>query len=150
MVLLSLSNLTPPAVSLALALALTPILRALSVRLGFVARPTTDRWHKRPTAMMGGVAIWIAVIVTYLSLVPHSRQGWVVVGASSFLFLVGVTDDVLHIKPYQKLIGQVMGAAIAVNYGLSLPWTRSFSVGSKLPRNSLCGSGNPVYVFLCA
>jgi len=30
-----------------------------------------------------------------------------------------------NIKPYQKLIGQVIGAAIVVNYGLVLPWTRS-------------------------
>jgi len=142
MLLLSLSNLTPPVVSLALALALTPLIRALSRRLGFVARPTTDRWHKKPTAMMGGVAIWIAVVVTYLSLVPHSRQGWVVVGASSFLFLVGITDDILHIKPYQKLIGQVMGAAIAVNYGLALPWTRSLSVNMVITIFWLIGITN--------
>src|SRR5438132_12079352 len=144
MLSISLSNLTPSVVSLALALALTPVVRAISRRLGFVARPTTDRWHKKPTAMMGGVAIWLAVIVTYLSLVSHSRQGWVVVGASSFLFLVGVTDDVLHIKPYQKLIGQVMGAAIAVNYGLSLPWTRSFSVNMVITIFWLIGITNAI------
>src|SRR5438270_7232281 len=144
MLLLSLSNLTPLVVSLALALALTPLMRALSRRLGFVARPTTDRWHKKPTAMMGGVAIWMAVSVTYLSLVPHSRQGWVVVGASSFLFLVGVTDDILHIKPYQKLIGQVMGAAIVVNYGLVLPWTRSLSANMVITIFWLIGITNAI------
>src|SRR5947208_9050136 len=144
MLSISLSNLTPSVVSLALALALTPVMRAISRRLGFVARPTSDRWHKKPTAMMGGVAIWLAVIVTYLSLVPHSRQGWVVVGASSFLFLVGVTDDILPIKPYQKLIGQVIGAAIAVNYGLSLPWTRSFSVNMVITIFWLIGITNAI------
>src|SRR5947199_2140340 len=144
MLSISLSNLTPSVVSLALALALTPVMRAISRRLGFVAGPTSDRWHKKATAMMGGVAIWLAVIVTYLSLVPHSRQGWVVVGASSFLFLVGVTDDILHIKPYQKLIGQVMGAAIAVNYGLSLPWTRSFSVNMVITIFWLIGITNAI------
>ena len=118
------SNLVPPLVSLGLALALTPVVRTLARRFGFVAKPKTDRWHKKPTAMMGGVAIWLAVIATYLALVPHSGAGWVVVGAASFLFLVGLADDLLHFKPYQKLIGQVIGAAIVVNYGLVLPWTR--------------------------
>src|SRR5262249_49950489 len=122
---LNVAKLIPPAVSLGLALALTPIVRAFARRFGFVAKPKTDRWHKRPTAMMGGVAIWFAVVVTYLILVPHGGTGWVVVGAASFLFLVGLVDDWLHIKPYQKLIGQVIGAAIVVNYGLVLPWTRS-------------------------
>jgi UDP-N-acetylmuramyl pentapeptide phosphotransferase/UDP-N-acetylglucosamine-1-phosphate transferase len=40
------------------------------------------------------------------------------IGAASFLFAVGFVDDGLHIKPYQKLIGQVIGAALVVNYGL--------------------------------
>src|SRR5437588_6068885 len=142
MLSISLSNLTPSVVSLALALALTPVMRAISRRLGFVARPTSDRWHKKPTAMMGGVAIWLAVIVTYLSLVPHSRQGWVVIGASSFLFLLGLADDILHTKPYQKLIGQVMGAAVVVNYGLALPWTRSLSVNMVITIFWLIGITN--------
>src|SRR5947199_10404166 len=124
-------RLLPAVVSFALALALTPIVRLLARRLGIVAKPKTDRWHKSPTAMMGGVAIWLAVTATYLVLVPHTAQRWVVVGAASFLFLVGLVDDWLHIKPYQKLIGQVIGAAIVVNYGLALPWTRS------LPANML-------------
>src|SRR5437763_4125199 len=142
MLSMSLSNLIPPAVSLGIALALTPVVRALAPRMGFVARPKTDRWHKRSTAMMGGVAIWSAVIVTYLTLVPHSRQGWVVVGASSFLFFVGLVDDILHAKPYQKLIGQDVGAAIAVNYGLALPWTRSLSVNMVITIFWLIGITN--------
>jgi UDP-GlcNAc:undecaprenyl-phosphate/decaprenyl-phosphate GlcNAc-1-phosphate transferase len=121
----SASKILPPVVSFLLAVALTAVVRALARRRGFVARPKTDRWHKRPTAMMGGVAIWLAIIITYLGFVPHGAQEWVVVGAASFLFLVGLIDDVLHIKPYQKLIAQVMGAAMVVNYGLILPWTRS-------------------------
>src|SRR6266542_4352704 len=128
---LSFSDLVPPAVSLALALGLTPLVRVLARRWGFVAKPKIDRWHKRPTTIMGGVAIWWAVVLTYLAFVPHTGQGWVVVGAASFLFLVGMVDDLIHIKPYQKLIGQVIGAAIVVNYGLALPWTRS------LPANML-------------
>src|SRR5438094_3177207 len=141
---LSLSNLIPPAVSFALALMLTPVVRALARRWGFVAKPKTDRWHKRPTAMMGGVAIWLAVAGTYLFLVPHSPQRWVVVGAACFLFLVGLVDDWLHIKPYQKLIGQVIGAAIVVNYGLALPWTRSLPVNMVITIFWLIGITNAI------
>src|SRR3989442_1996809 len=106
---LSLSNLIPPAVSFALALLLTPLVRILARRWGFIAKPKTDRWHKKPTAMMGGVAIWLAVVVAYLTLAPHTPAGWVIVGAASFLFLVGFIYDWLPIKPYHKLIGQIVG-----------------------------------------
>ncbi|MDQ5835582.1 MAG: hypothetical protein M3379_02260, partial [Acidobacteriota bacterium] len=116
------SYLVPAAVSLALTLALTPLVRALARRCGVVAKPKADRWHRKPTAMLGGVAVYAAVAVTYLLFIPHTRQGWVVLGASTALFLVGLVDDFLHIKPYQKLIGQVLGASAVVYFGLLLPW----------------------------
>jgi UDP-GlcNAc:undecaprenyl-phosphate GlcNAc-1-phosphate transferase len=138
------SYLLVPLVSFALAAVLTPLVRRLARRWGFVAKPKTDRWHKRPTAMMGGVAIWLAVITTYLTLVPHTSAGWVVAGAASFLFLVGLIDDWLHIKPYQKLIGQVIGAAIVVNYGLVLPWTRSLPANMVITIFWLIGITNAI------
>ena len=144
MVPFSVSNLIPPAVSFALALALTPVVRVLARRWGFVAKPKSDRWHKNTTAMMGGVGIWLAVIITYLALVPHTQQGWVVVGAASFLFFVGLIDDWLHVKPYQKLIGQVIGAAIVVNYGLVLPWTRALPINMLLTIFWLIGITNAI------
>src|SRR6266404_3788147 len=138
------ANLIPPLVSFALAVALTPVVRMLARRFGFVAKPKIDRWHKKPTAMMGGVAIWLAVITTYLAFVPHTGQSWVVVGSASFLFLVGLVDDWLHIKPYQKLIGQVIGAAIVVNYGLVLPWTRSLPANMVITIFWLIGITNAI------
>jgi UDP-GlcNAc:undecaprenyl-phosphate/decaprenyl-phosphate GlcNAc-1-phosphate transferase len=144
MIPISPSNIVAPVVSFALAAALTPVVRSLARRWGFVAKPKTDRWHKRPTAMMGGAAIWVAVIATYLVVVPHTSAGWVVVGTASFLFLVGLVDDWLHIKPYQKLIGQVIGAAAVVNYGLLLPWTRSLPANMVITIFWLIGITNAI------
>jgi UDP-GlcNAc:undecaprenyl-phosphate GlcNAc-1-phosphate transferase len=144
MIAFSAPNLIPPAVAFVLALALTPVVRALARRWGFVAKPKVDRWHKNPTAMMGGVGIWLAVVGAYLALVPHTQQGWVVVGAASFLFVVGLIDDCLPVKPYQKLIGQVIGAAIVVNYGLVLPWTRSLPINMLITIFWLIGITNAI------
>lgn len=116
-------HLVPVIVSFLLALSLTPAVRALARRAGVVAKPKADRWHKKPTAMLGGTAIFLAIVVTYFLLVPHTRDGWVVLAASAFLFAVGLVDDLLHVKPYQKLIGQVMGAAVVIYFGLTLPWS---------------------------
>lgn len=124
MISLNVSTLVPPAVSFALALALTPVVRLAARRFGLIAKPKTDRWHKKPTAMMGGVAIWLSVLITYVLFLPHTPQTWVIVAVSTFLFFVGLIDDVIRTKPYQKLIGQIVGAAAIVNYGLTLPWTR--------------------------
>ncbi|HEV2915771.1 MAG TPA: hypothetical protein VGX92_20990 [Pyrinomonadaceae bacterium] len=121
----NLKHLLAVVISFGLALLLTPVVRALARRWGLVARPKMDRWHKKPTAMLGGVAVFLAVVITYIVIVPRAPHGWVVIGASSFLFLVGLIDDIVHTKPYQKLIGQVMGAAFIIYYGLNTAWTRS-------------------------
>jgi len=141
------SQLLPVAASLALALLLTPLVRAAARARGFVARPRPDRWHRKPTAMMGGVAIFLSVALTYLlftAWMPHRPYGWVVLSASAFLFLVGLVDDILHVKPYQKLIGQLMGAAVVVYYGLALPWTGSALVNMAITVVWLVGITNAV------
>jgi len=117
--------------SLALCAAATPLVRALARRFGFVAAPKQDRWHKKPTAMLGGVAIFIAVITALLVFVPQTRASWAVLGASTLLFAVGLIDDFLQIKPYQKLVGQIIGAAIILNSGLLLPWTGPSTCSSR-------------------
>ena len=113
------------AASFALALILTPLVAAGARRFSVIAKPKTDRWHKKPTAMLGGIAIWLSVLLPNLILVPETTYEWVILRASTFLFLVGLVDDLIHLKPYQKLIGQVLGAAYVVYYGLMLPWTAS-------------------------
>ena len=151
---LSWFNVLAVAASAALALVLTPLVRATARRYGIVARPKTDRWHKKPTAMLGGVAIWLSVLVAYVVFIrPGTSADWthfpstyldVVMGASTFLFLVGLADDFLHTKPYQKLIGQVMGSAFVVYYGLTLPWTGYSAVNVALTIFWLIGVTNAV------
>ena len=139
---LSSLNFLTIAASFVLSLALTPLVRALARRFGIVAKPKIDRWHKRPTAMLGGVAIWLSVVISYLAFVPHTPIGWRIMLASTFLFLVGLVDDLIHTKPYQKLIGQIMGAAFVIYYGLSLPWTSFSSLNIALTIFWLIGITN--------
>src|SRR5215203_5215238 len=110
-------------VSFASALLLTYLVRAAARRFGFVAKPKADRWHKKPTAMMGGAAIFLTTVLIYVLFIPHTTESLVILGASSFLFLVGLLDDILNIKPYQKLVGQLIGATMIIGLGPKLPIT---------------------------
>jgi len=111
---------------------LTPVVRALARRFAFVAVPKTDRWHKKPTAMLGGTVIWLTVVIICLAFsVKLSFGRWILL-ASTFLFLVGLVDDLIHIKPYQKLVGQILGSVYVVYYGLTLPWTSSVVLNMAL------------------
>src|SRR5687768_4341760 len=132
------------AASFCLALILTPVVRALARRFGFVAVPKTDRWHKKPTAMLGGVVIWLSVVIASLVFSLETTYGTEILLASTFLFLVGLVDDLIHIKPYQKLIGQILGSAFVVYYGLSLPWTGSVLLNMALAIFWLIGITNAI------
>jgi UDP-GlcNAc:undecaprenyl-phosphate GlcNAc-1-phosphate transferase len=132
------------AIAFVLALVLTPLVRTFARRLGIVAKPKTDRWHKKPTAMLGGVAIWLSVIISVQFFIPHTVYSWVLLRASTFLFVVGLVDDIVHIKPYQKLIGQILGSAYVIYYGLALPWTSSVVVNMALAIFWLIGITNAI------
>jgi UDP-GlcNAc:undecaprenyl-phosphate GlcNAc-1-phosphate transferase len=132
------------AAAFVLATILTPLVRAFARRIGMVAVPKIDRWHKKPTAMLGGAAIWLTVIICYFVFIPRTVYGFQILFASTFLFLVGLVDDLIHIKPYQKLIGQILGSAFVVYYGLSLPWTGSVLVNMAFAIFWLIGITNAI------
>ncbi|MBA4123862.1 MAG: glycosyl transferase [Acidobacteria bacterium] len=131
-------------ISLVLSAALTYLVREAAQKFGFVAKPKLDRWHKKPTAVLGGVAIFLATILIYLAFVPKTSESLVIIAGSSVLFLVGLIDDILHIKPYQKLIGQIIGVAIIIGYGLVLPWTNSAILNIAITAFWLVGITNAI------
>src|SRR3989449_4804367 len=45
------------------ALELTPAARWLALRVGAVAHPMSERWHRQPTPLLGGVAGGLAPLV---------------------------------------------------------------------------------------
>jgi len=111
------------AISLIVGALMTLAVRRYATARGFVAKPKADRWHKRPTAMLGGVAIYIATLVMCAIFVPLNRETLALLGGSTFLFIVGLVDDLVTVRPYQKLIGQLIGTGILVGAGLTMPIT---------------------------
>ena len=132
------------AVALVVSIALTYIVRMAARRYGFVAKPKADRWHRRPTAMMGGVAIFLTAVIISLLFIRQTEESLIILGSSAFLFVVGLIDDLFHIKPYQKLIGQFIGVAIIIVSGLALPWTDSQLINIGITAFWLVGITNAI------
>lgn len=96
----------------------TPAVIAVARAKGLLAKPREDRWHKRPTALFGGVAIWFAVVAVGAWRLPWTAQNIGVLLGTTLIFVVGLVDDVLHVKPSSKLIGQIAAACVAVMAGV--------------------------------
>src|SRR5690349_21026457 len=103
-------------VALAASLVLTPVCRAAAHRLGYVAAPKLDRWHKRPTALLGGVAIVIATLGLGTTLGMRGPVG-VLAASAGLIAGFGVIDDVLSLKASTKLIVQIVVASVLLFFG---------------------------------
>ena len=114
-----------------LAIVCTPLAGRLAGRIGLVAYPRGDRWHRHPTPLMGGVAIYLGIVPLFLlipeSVLAHSfdRFGGLILGAT-IMFALGLIDDLKSLPPYSKLLGQIVAACVLV-VGLPidkyLPWS---------------------------
>lgn len=108
-------------VTLALSLVATFATRSVARRVGFIAKPRAERWHSKPTALAGGVGIYVSFIAGALLLGGYTH--WRILLGATAMFALGMIDDVFHLKPYAKLVGQFVIAAVTVASGPVLPWT---------------------------
>lgn len=103
-----------------ISLILTPLVKRIAIWQGYVAYPRSERWHKHPTALLGGISIYLAsAIPALLVKIPDNRILGLFIG-SSFLFLVGLADDKFHLKPYTKLTCQIIAGCLAIAFGIVL------------------------------
>ena len=101
----------------------TPLAKSLAVKLGFIAVPKADRAHTEPTALMGGIAIYMAAIgavllITIVTLVslggdPYRLQEFFsIVIAASLMAVIGLWDDRRPLPAWVKLGLQVIPATV--------------------------------------
>jgi UDP-GlcNAc:undecaprenyl-phosphate GlcNAc-1-phosphate transferase len=83
-----------------------------------------DRWHRRPTALLGGVAIALVSLGAVLTIRPYAPL-WVHVLTGTLMFGVGFTDDLIPLKPSTKLTAQFILASAVVFFGHRLHWFES-------------------------
>jgi UDP-GlcNAc:undecaprenyl-phosphate GlcNAc-1-phosphate transferase len=103
------------------------ILRPLALTVGLVDVPDARKSHTGPIPLIGGIAIFISVLVacfvprlTGLSLsVPEVLS---FVGASILLVGVGLVDDFIELSPRLRLIAQAL-AALAMIFGAGVVLT---------------------------
>ena len=104
-------------------LLLTPLVIWLARRLEWVAYPREDRWHGRPTALMGGIAIYGAATLGLFVALP-AGDVWAVWSGATLMFAVGAVDDLARIQPAAKLAAQVVatGLLLYAGYAFGAHW----------------------------
>jgi UDP-GlcNAc:undecaprenyl-phosphate GlcNAc-1-phosphate transferase len=100
-----------------LGLILTPVARRIALRVDMVDHPVNRSMHTEPKPYLGGLAIYMAFMITALA-----TGGWrdpKVVGlviTGGLMVGLGVVDDKVRLKARTKFLGQILIAALFV-YG---------------------------------
>ena len=113
--------LVTAAIALLLSLAVTPVARRLALAIGMADAPGGRRIHTRLIPRGGGVAVAIATVVACAVCVglPTGLSMFALAGGA-ILLVVGLTDDLVSMRPHTKLLGQLVAAILAVVGGLRL------------------------------
>ena len=125
--------IVPFLLAFALSAGLTPLVRKLAIRFGQVAEPREDRWHSRPTAVMGGVAITASFYLAVLAVLPFLPAAGILskylplLICAFLVFTLGLVDDIYHLAPQTKLVGQIIAAAFLVFFGFKIDWFESYA-----------------------
>ena len=107
----------------------TPVVRRLALRLGWIDQPSDRKVHPKPTPTAGGLAMYLGVAAGLLAarLIPFlsglhqtSSELDAAFVAATVVVVLGLVDDTRGVTAIGKLAGQVFAAGIVVLLGVQL------------------------------
>jgi|GEM_PF-400511 len=116
--------------SLAISLILTPLIKNIALRFSLVDQPSKRKVHSQPIPRIGGVGIYLAFFLPFVSVLFYSTQVLellnpdaqiihLIIGAS-VAFGLGLTDDLRSLGPKLKFAVQIVAALIAYKGGIRI------------------------------
>jgi UDP-GlcNAc:undecaprenyl-phosphate GlcNAc-1-phosphate transferase len=110
----------------------TPLVRKLAIRVGMVDDVGERRMHQTPIPRIGGVALYLGFAFALFSLLGylitkkqladltdiHNIVGLLFGG--TLILMVGLWDDVMGMRPRNKLVAQIVVAGISLLYGFRI------------------------------
>lgn len=122
------------AVAFLIALILTPVVRALAVKMGAVDIPKDSRrMHTHPVPRMGGLAIFFGFLLSALIFVPLDKQWRGMLLGAVVIVILGIFDDIYDLPARLKLVVQIGAALIAVVSGNVITYVTNPNLFSSNP-----------------
>ena len=109
--------------------------------LGVVDQPDERRLNRRPIPRLGGLAIFLGILVPSLAFLDLSSEMRGILLGAAVACVVGAIDDFRGLAPVPKLAGQVLAAAIPTRSASGSTTSRSRSSAPSTCRpGSACRS----------
>lgn len=117
----------------------TPLFKKLAVKFNILDKPGRRKIHKEPTPLLGGLAVYIGVILGLAFNFTNLRfLSGIIIGATIIL-IIGLIDDIRDLSAQVRLGGQLLAALIIISFGVRLTF---------LPNNLLGNTGEIVLTLI--
>ncbi len=130
---LALQMLAAMAAAVAISFLSTPLVKSLAYKVGAIDVPKDNRrMHKVPIPRLGGLAIFLAFLLSTLIFADIDRQLQGILLGSVIIVVLGALDDVLALKALPKLIVQIIAAGVAAYHGCVIQFFSNPNVFSDM------------------
>jgi len=108
---------------------LTPIVRRIAIKTGAMDIPKDNRRvHKEPMPLIGGLAIFFAVIIVTLIFLPLTREIISMIIGSAIIVMGGIIDDYKELSPKKKFLFELIAGIVLIIGGIKIDFiTNPFS-----------------------
>jgi UDP-GlcNAc:undecaprenyl-phosphate GlcNAc-1-phosphate transferase len=87
-----------------------------AIKVGFTDKPCHRKQHKTPTPLIGGLAIYLAIVVTLLLNIDFLPHQIAFISGVTLLVCVGLIDDYKTLGVKIRLIAQITAGLIMTDY----------------------------------
>ncbi len=98
----------------------TPIFKRLAIKLNILDRPNRRKIHKNPTPLLGGLAVYIGVMLGLMLNFADLRFFLGILIGATIILIIGLIDDIRGLSARFRLIGQTLAALIIISFGVRL------------------------------
>ncbi len=124
--------LTSAGISLVLCVLLIPLAR----RISLLDHPSDRKVHISPTPLVGGLAVYFALVIVTWQMAPYSPEALPFLAACALILITGMLDDLHELSPITRFMVQIVCCLIMIfaskvvltDFG-SLMWDGVFSLG---------------------
>ena len=136
------------AVALMISFLMTPVVKSFAYKVGAIDVPKdARRMHKVPIPRLGGLAIFIGFMVSFLLFGEMTRQMQSILLGAVIIVVLGVVDDITPLPAKLKFVVQILAALIPALNGVEIRVLSNPNLLSDNPYWSLGMLSVPVTVF---
>ena len=116
------------AVTTIVAYFITPVVRQIAHKTGYLDHPKDNKVHAHPTALLGGLSIYAAFVIGLFTTFNFNMDPKLVslLIGSTFLLVIGLIDDRIGMTPELKLLAQFLAAMMVIKSGIRMDFLNNY------------------------